>query len=128
MLTIAEVLAPEDVARVREGLAQAEFVDGRRTAGGAARAVKANEQAKGEAALARFVRQALERSGLFQLYARPARWSNLMFSRYRPGDAYGAHVDEAFMAADGGGRLRTDLSFTLFLSERSEEHTSELQS
>ena len=117
MLTIAEVLAPEDVARVRDGLGRAEFADGRRTAGGAARKVKANEQARGEAALARFVRQALERSGPFQLYARPARWSNLLFSRYRPGDAYGAHVDEPFMAADDGGRLRTDLSFTIFLSE-----------
>ena len=117
MLTIAEVLAPEDVTRVREGLARAEFTDGRRTAGGSARKVKSNAQAKGEAALARFVRQALERSAFFQLYARPARWSNLLFSRYRPGDAYGAHVDEAFMAADDGGRLRTDLSFTLFLSE-----------
>jgi PKHD-type hydroxylase len=121
MLTIAEVLAPEDVARVREGLAGAEFADGRRTAGAAARKVKANAQARGDApavqALARFVRQALERSSPIQLYARPARWSNLLFSRYGPGDAYGAHVDEPFMAAEDGGRLRTDLSFTLFLSE-----------
>ena len=119
MLTIAEVLTPEDVARVRDRLAGVEFADERRTAGGAARKVKANAQASGEAvpALARFVRQALERSAPFQLYARPARWSPLLFSRYRPGDAYGAHVDEPFMAADGGGRLRSDLSFTLFLSE-----------
>lgn len=121
MLTIAGVLSAEDVERVRAGLARARFADGRRTAGGAARRVKANQQAEGGApeveALARFVRQALERCDPFRMYARPARWSKLLFSRYQPGDAYGLHTDDAFMAADGGGSLRTDLSFTLFLSE-----------
>ena len=47
MLTIADVLAAEDVARVREGLAAAPFGDGKRTAGAAARKVKANAQADG---------------------------------------------------------------------------------
>ena len=121
MLTIAEVLSVEDVARVREGLASARFGDGRRTAGSAARRVKANQQAEpgdpAVEALERFIRQALERSETFGLYARPARWSKLLFSRYGPGDAYGMHTDDPFMAAEGGGRLRTDLSFTLFLSE-----------
>ena len=121
MLTIADVLTAEDAARVREGLQRAAFADGRRTARGAAKAVKSNEQALGDdaevQALSRFVRQALERSEVLQLYARPARWSALLFSRYRQGDAYGTHVDEASMAAEEGGRLRTDLSFTLFLSE-----------
>lgn len=121
MLTIAEVLAAEDVARVRERLAGARFVDGRRTAGPTARKVKANLQADPSdpetAALARFVRQALDRCGVLQAYARPVRWSRLLFSRYRPGDAYGLHVDDAGMAADDGGRMRTDLSFTLFLSD-----------
>lgn len=116
MLQIA-VLSPEDVARVREGLAGAAFLDGRATARGDARRVKANEQASGVEALSAFVRAALERDPVFQAWARPARWSRLLFSRYRPGDAYGLHVDDAFMAAEGGGELRTDLSFTLFLSE-----------
>lgn len=121
MLTIAAILAPEDVDRVREGLASAPFRDGRATAGSTAREVKSNAQADGSdlrvKALAGFVREALERSELFQAYARPARWSDLLFSRYTPGDAYGLHMDAATMAAAGGGRLRTDLSFTLFLSE-----------
>ena len=121
MLTILDVLAPEDVVRVREGLAKASFADGRRTAGGAARRVKANQQADmsdpAVQGLARFVRQALDRSEILQLYARPAWWSKLLFSRYQPGDAYGLHMDDALMAAEDGGRLRTDLSFTLFLSD-----------
>ena len=121
MLTIADILPREDVLRVREGLAEASFKDGKVTAGAAARAVKRNVQADRSSpqvrALAGFVRAALERHEIFSAYARPARWSDLLFSRYGPGDSYGLHVDAAVMAAEGGGRLRTDLSFTLFLSD-----------
>lgn len=121
MLTIADILPSEDVARIREGLAPAPFKDGKATAGATARTVKANTQADAAdprvKALGLFVRSALERHELFGAYARPARWSDLLFSRYGPGDSYGLHVDAATMAAEGGGRLRTDLSFTLFLSD-----------
>lgn len=120
MLTLQGVLAPEDVARVVQGLAAASFRDGRKTAGGDARKVKANLQADGSdekvAALADFVRKAIERHPVFTAYARPARWSRLMFNRYGPGQAYGVHVDDPMMGA-GVERLRTDLSFTLFLSD-----------
>ena len=116
MLTIADVLTAEDVARVREGLAAAPFVSGRKTAGSQARKVKQNLQADGAdakvQALSKFVRQALERHPVFSLYARPARWSGVMFSRYQGGDEYGFHVDDPVMAG-----LRTDLSFTLFLAD-----------
>ena len=121
MLTISDVLSPEDVVRVREALAGLPFKDGRSTAGAAARAVKANTQADGAdprvQALATFVRDGLQRHEMVQAYARPARWSDLLFSRYTAGESYGLHVDAATMAAEGGGRLRTDLSFTLFLSD-----------
>jgi PKHD-type hydroxylase len=120
MLTLAGVLEPEDLTRLREGLAQAPWRDGKRTARGEARKVKANAQADGEtpevAAFARFVRQAIERHEVFRTYARPARWSAVMFNRYGPGEAYGLHNDDAMMG-EGAGALRTDLSFTLFLSD-----------
>lgn len=120
MLTLQGVLPPEDVARVVEGLSAAAFRDGRKTAGGDARKVKANLQADGSdekvAALAGFVRKAIERHPVFTAYARPARWSALMFNRYGPGQAYGDHVDDPVMGGETG-RLRTDLSFTLFLSD-----------
>lgn len=120
MMIIGDILTPEELERVRQGLGEARFADGRRTARGAAREVKANRQADAAdpavQALARFVGKALERNDLLQLYARPARRSPLMFSRYGPGDAYGLHVDDPVMGA-GEEELRTDLSFTLFLSE-----------
>lgn len=120
MLIIGEVLTPQDVETVRAGVLAAPMLDGRKTAGGQARKVKANHQADGAdpkvQALAKFVRRALDRNALFQLYARPARLSGVMFNRYGPGETYGLHVDEAMMATKEG-RLRTDFSFTLFLSD-----------
>ncbi len=48
---------------------------------------------------------------------RPVRWSNLIFSRYAPGQQYGLHTDNASMYDANGCPLRTDVSFTLFLSD-----------
>lgn len=121
MLTLAQVLTAEDVARIRDGLAKVAFQDGKATAGPVARKVKQNRQAvgadPGAEPLRRFVRDALMRHPVFTAYARPAAWSRIMFSRYGPGDAYGLHTDDAFMVCEGGQRLRTDMSFTLFLSD-----------
>lgn len=121
MLTIADVLTAEDLDRVREGLVAAAFHDGRRTAGAAAKKVKSNQQADGSdpkvKALAVFVRQALERSPTFVAFARPQRWSRMLFSKYAPGDQYGFHTDDASMEGADGQRMRSDLSFTLFLSD-----------
>lgn len=121
MLTLAQVLTAEDVQRVRDGLAKVPFQDGKATAGPVARQVKSNQQAVGAdpgvEPLRRFVREALMRHPVFAAYARPAAWSRIMFSKYGPGDAYGLHTDDAFMSAEDGGRLRTDMSFTLFLSD-----------
>jgi PKHD-type hydroxylase len=111
MLVLAQVLEPEDVARVVTGLAGAALVDGKATAGPQARAVKHNLQARGVEPLGEFVAAALRRHPLFTIAARPARLSPLLFSRYTPGMTYGWHTDDAIM-----GEVRTDLAFTLFLS------------
>lgn len=113
------VLAGEDLARVRQGLAEVAFGPGKRTAGAAARPVKENLQADGGdarvQALERFVFDALRRHPMFEIAARPAALSRILFSRYEPGMAYGPHTDDALMGA-GEVRLRTDLAFTLFLA------------
>lgn len=85
MLIIEGVLNPEALERVRAGLAEAAFQDGRVTATGSARAVKRNaevgEADAGAAALRRLVRQTLAAHAQFDGYARPVRWSQLIFSR-----------------------------------------------
>lgn len=127
MLVLQNVLGAEDVARLRDGLANAAWADGRATAGAAARAVKNNLQAPGAdraiQALEDFAEAALQRHPLFAIAARPRRLSRLLFSRYEPGMTYGRHTDDALMGADV---LRTDLAFTLFLSPPADYDGGEL--
>lgn len=125
---LQQVLEPEDLARVQEALQRAPWVSGKRTAGAAARGVKENLQADGADAevrgLEQFVTQALRRHPLFDIAARPARLTRLLFSRYEPGMTYGAHTDDALMG--GEDKLRTDLAFTLFLADRASYDGGEL--
>ncbi len=114
ILHIAQVLDRADLDALTEVAAAAEFADGRATAGSAAQQVKYNEQAEPEhvTGALRLVEQRLQASELFSQAARPSAFVRLLLSRYGPGMAYGSHVDEAVIAEQ-----RTDLSFTLFLTE-----------
>ena len=114
ILAIADVLSAADVAEVREGLATATFVDGRATAGWAAKLVKANLQASQGTELERvgaLIETRLMEHAVFALATRPKTILGPLFSRYQPGHAYGPHVDDALM-----GGVRSDVAFTLFLS------------
>jgi PKHD-type hydroxylase len=121
-LILQEVLAPEDIERVRRELSELTWSSGKRTAGAAARGVKENLQADGSdprvQALEKFVADALRRHPIFEIAARPARITRLIFSRYEPGMTYGTHTDDALMGS-GEDKLRTDLAFTIFLADRS---------
>jgi PKHD-type hydroxylase len=114
-LRIGAVLSPHELSAVVEALSNAEFEDGRRSAGWHAKQVKRNEQAGPgpviDAALAK-VKQALLAHDVFIAAARPKSFVKILVSRYQPGMAYGTHVDDALMEGQ-----RTDLSFTLFLSD-----------
>lgn len=116
LIQISDVLTPDAVVALREGLQgeAAGFSSGKATAGWAARDVKNNEQASGPAVQAAIeqVKAALFGNALFQSAARPKTFVKLLVSRYKPGMAYGTHVDDALM-----GGVRTDMSFTLFLAE-----------
>lgn len=113
---IADVLDAEDVKSAGEILAAAAFVDGRATAGWHAKLVKNNLQAaatdSGVNRLKETVAQKILANPLFRLVARPKALTPLILSRYEPGMAYGSHVDDALMNG-----VRTDVSFTLFLSD-----------
>jgi PKHD-type hydroxylase len=120
LLSINQILTPEELSHCGEVLAQAEFVDGTLTAGWHARLVKANTQMKRDAPcyqpLQALIMTALQRHALFQMAVYPAAIHSIRFSRYDVGMFYGSHVDNAVMI-DGGQRYRSDVSWTLFLSE-----------
>ena len=121
LIIVEDVLAREEVLVIREALDHAPFRDGALTAGAAARKIKLNEQARrddpGVVAVGRRVRLALENHRVMRGLVRPVRWSNLLFSRYGPGQQYGLHADNAVMNDTDGWPFRTDVSFTLFLSD-----------
>lgn len=120
ILCIGDILDEAQLQRVRAALDASAFDDGRKTAGWHAKLVKNNEQMQmgNEAAktLRAEVEKALTEHPLFQMATRPAKMTPLMFSRYRDGMTYGNHVDDPVMGR-GPGRLRTDISFTLFLDD-----------
>ena len=88
---------------------------GEQTAGWHARAVKHNRQLDRNSelhqSLASQVNKALLSQPLLCSAALPVELHGLLFSLCGPGEGYGSHVDNAFMAAG-----RSDLSFTLFLT------------
>src|SRR5262245_24896481 len=115
ILSIANVLSETDVAAVRAGLAGASFADGAETAGWSARLVKSNEQASDSPEienLRALIEVRLIAHPVFALATRPRTIVRPLLSRFRPGHAYGLHVDNALI--DG---VRADVSFTLFLSD-----------
>jgi PKHD-type hydroxylase len=114
-ISIGAVLSSEDLQLVHDTLARARFIDGRETAGYAARAVKDNRQAASDRSLEtlrKLVTERIQASDLFRMAVRPKALTPLMFSRYEPGMRYGVHVDDALMHG-----MRTDVSFTLFLGD-----------
>ena len=115
-IVIGNVLTAEEVGTVVAALKRARFVDGRLTAGFAARAVKNNRQAAGSdrslETIRKLIAARLLDNEIFRLAVRPKALSALLFSRYEKSMHYGSHVDDALI--DG---MRTDVSFTLFLSD-----------
>ena len=114
-IVIGNVLSADEIVLVRETLARATFADGRETAGFAARMVKNNRQATNDRRIEtvrKLVEERIFGNDVFALAVRPKALTAVMFSRYESGMHYGSHVDDALMQ----GR-RTDVSFTLFLSE-----------
>ena len=115
-MIIANVISRAELNIVREALERARFVDGRATAGFAARLVKNNQQVdaadRSIETIRKLVTERITKNELFKLAVRPKMLSPLMFARYERGKNYGSHVDDPLMNG-----MRTDVSFTLFLSD-----------
>jgi len=129
ILVINAIPDAEHRAAIAERIALLEWRDGRETAGAVAREVKRNEQAVLEGPAGRGLREDLARliddHAVIKAAARPRRFSPLLISRTGVDGRYGAHVDNALMG-NGPQRLRTDLSFTLFLTPPHEYDGGEL--
>ena len=127
IVSIPDLLNPEELAHIQHSLAQAKFVDGKLTAGWHAKLVKDNQQLAQSTiskAHKQIVTTALKRNQLFQAIARPRVIHSVLFSRYTQGMAYGRHIDNALMGGDQF--FRSDLSFTVFLNHPTDYTGGEL--
>ena len=131
LLTIPDVLTPEQVQFVRQKLASAEWVDGRVTAGHQSFLAKDNLQIPEGNPIAQeigeIILQALGQNLLFISAALPMKVFPPLFNSYSGGQSFGTHVDNAIRHVKGTShRVRSDLSATLFFSAPEEYDGGEL--
>ena len=130
LVTIPDILKPEEVAHLRRVLEGTEWVDGRVTAGDQAVKVKNNLQVPIDSPaaqeLGQIVLRALGANQKFMSAALPLRVLPPMFNRYDVGMTFGAHVDNSIRMLPDGSRLRADVSTTIFLSDPDDYDGGEL--
>ena len=131
LLQIPDVFTPEQVVHARRLLSQADWVDGRVTAGHQSARSKDNLQLPEDHPVARQVGEmilaSLQRNPLFISAALPLRVFPPLFNCYESGQSFGNHVDNAIRQVRGTGlSVRTDLSATLFLADPEEYDGGEL--
>ena len=123
LLHIRNVLSPDELGQADDILKNAPWQDGRLTAGEQSAKAKNNEQLREDCDETRAVQQlllrGLERHAVFFSAALPKQISPPLFNRYGgASNSFGNHVDSAVrFLKDGSGRIRTDVSCTLFLTE-----------
>ncbi|MEJ2804458.1 Fe2+-dependent dioxygenase [Comamonadaceae bacterium PP-2] len=131
MLQIPDLLSADEVRKCRQALEQAEWDDGRQTAGHQAAQVKRNLQLPLDHPVSKgigdFILDRLGQTPLFISAALPLKVLPPRFNRYEGGGAYGNHVDNALFNIPGTAlRVRTDISTTLFFSDPDEYDGGEL--
>ncbi len=133
LIAVPAVLSPEQLAEVRRLVDAGAWEDGRTTAGQQSELAKRNLQLpSGDAnavAAGEIILSALSANGLFMSAALPHRVFPPLFNRYDASSGHGFdnHVDNAIRyLPDRSGRIRTDLSATLFLADPDDYDGGEL--
>jgi len=131
LVSIPQVLSPDEVGQFRTYLDKADWQDGTSTAGSIARHVKKNQQLddtkEPAMSLGNHILRVLSQNPIFVSAALPDKIYPPKFNRYCEAQTYGAHIDGSLMQIPGTKQtLRTDLSATLFLSDPDEYDGGEL--
>ncbi|MFN3716789.1 MAG: Fe2+-dependent dioxygenase [Thiobacillus sp.] len=130
VVMIDKVLAPDELAAIRQRLAGANWATGL-SAGAQAALVKKNQQLPEDAPqlaeLRLLVMRALNRSSTLLSAALPNKILPPNFNRYSgETNTYGWHADNTLRNLPDGSWLRTDVSATLFLTEPADYDGGEL--
>ncbi|MCL4157476.1 UNVERIFIED_CONTAM: hypothetical protein GTU68_009440 [Idotea baltica] len=122
-LTISQVLNGDQLSLLNGYLDTLDWIDGAKSAGTVAAQVKRNLQADLTSPIGKKVQRlltaAVHEHPVLRAAAQPKTFSDILVSKTGPGNGYGLHVDNAYIRK-GAGEMRTDLSFTLFLTSPDE--------
>jgi PKHD-type hydroxylase len=128
ILCIEDLIKPEDRKIILDLVAKSTFVDGSGSAGSRAKRVKHNEQlgpeSKHKQEIQARVREIMMKSAEFRRATLLKAIRPCLISRYKPGMAYGPHVDNAMMGSEV--QNRSDIACTVFLSEPTDYDGGEL--
>jgi PKHD-type hydroxylase len=120
LLAIKNVLNENQLKVVRKLLENADFVDGKLSAGKEAEQVKNNQELSQQSPLHEQLNQmvmpALLQNAQYQAFAFPLKVATPFYARYTKGMTYGFHVDDPIMGPMNG-RYRTDISTSIFLND-----------
>lgn len=122
LIEIPELFSASEALAIRKQLEQADWIDGKVTAGYQSGKVKSNRQLPEDHPLGRELGQRIiERltgNNVFMSAALPQKIFPPLFNLYAGGESFGYHIDNAIRPIKGTQeRVRTDLSITLFFSE-----------
>jgi len=131
LLCISQLFSADETLRIRTALEQAQWLDGKVTAGYQSAKTKHNLQLAEDDPLAREISEAmlqrLWEHPKFMSAALPSKVFPPLFNCYTAGGKFGYHIDNAVRQVTGSAeRVRTDLSATLFFSEPEEYDGGEL--
>ena len=131
LLHIPGLFTRDEVTRIRTALEQAEWGDGKVTAGYQSAKAKHNLQLAQDHPLAREISEAmllrLWQNPLFMSAALPHKVFPPLFNCYTGGGSFDFHIDNAVRDVQGGReRVRTDLSSTLVFSDPEDYDGGEL--
>lgn len=131
LLRIPQLFSADETLRIRTALEQAQWLDGKVTAGYQSAKAKHNLQLAEDDALAREISEAMLQRlwdhPLFMSAALPSKVFPPLFNCYTAGGNFGYHIDNAVRQVRGSvERVRTDLSATLFFSDPQDYDGGEL--
>ncbi len=122
-----QLLNAEEITLIKNELEKENqnWEDGKNTAGSHASKVKNNLQLDRQSdfskKLSLLVKQKILNNDLIKSFTLPKQIHGIMFTKSSKGMGYGRHIDNAYMSSG-----RADLSFTIFISEKSQYQGGEL--